>query len=665
MLELSKRRVFLATGAAGLAVLTVIVLSIAPHARRIPGLRQGVGDTIFYSADGRPWFSMDDRRQDVSLADMSPHLRRAVIAVEDRRFFTHHGIDLFAISRAAVHNARQLKAVEGASTITQQLARTLFLSNRRTITRKIQEAVLAVMLEAELSKDQILELYLNRVYFGAGLYGAEKISLALFKKRARDLTLAEAALVTALIRAPSALSPWSNPDGAVRRSQLVLATMREQGVIDAGAERAAVQTKLRLQPRPASRVEAEGYARDLLRKQFEESFGGDNRPDWQVHTTFVRALQTIAERAVGAGLRQTARPGLQAALVALNPQTGDVLALVGGRDFKSSPFDRATQGRRQPGSAFKPFVYAAALEHGWSPVSVLSGLSHLRVEGPDEWVPQNAHDERPDRLTLREALFESNNRAAVALQQQIGSRVILDQATTLGLRDLPDVPSLALGVGVVSPLALTAAYAVFPNGGFRVVPRAVVRVVDDSGAVLEAPAVERTRVLSAASAFQMVMMLQDVLDRGTASAARARGVSFPAGGKTGTTDDFKDAWFVGFSSSIVAGVWVGLDQPAPIGPDGYGARYALPIWSEFMRDAARVSAPGSFAVPEGVRETRLCQVSHLLATEGCPAYSEYFKERDVLPAGPCGIHGGPANVGRQAERFFVNLGRRLASLFKR
>ena len=232
------------------------------------------------------------------------------------------------------------------------------------------------------------------MYFGAGLYGAEKISQALFGKRARDLTLAEAALVAALIRAPSALSPWSNPEGALRRSQLVLATMREQGVIDAVAERAAVQTKLPLRPRPASKVEAEGYARDFLRQQFEESFGGDNRPDWQVHTTFVRPLQTMAERAVSAGLRQTARPGLQAALVALNPQTGDVLALVGGRDFKASPFDRATQGRRQAGSAFKPFVYAAALEHGWSPVSVLSGLTHLRVEGPDEWVPQNARTTR-------------------------------------------------------------------------------------------------------------------------------------------------------------------------------------------------------------------------------------------------------------------------------
>jgi 1A family penicillin-binding protein len=663
--KLTKRRVWLATAATGVVVLALVASWTVPHGRRMHRLRLGVGDTVFHSADGGPWFSMDDRRQDVRLADISPHLRRAVIAVEDRRFFSHYGIDLFAISRAAVHNARQLKAVEGASTITQQLARTLFLSNRRTITRKLQEAVLALMLEAELSKDQILELYLNRVYFGAGLYGAEKISDALFGKRARDLTLAEAALVAALIRAPSALSPWSNPDGAMRRSQLVLATMREQGVIDAETERAAVQTRLRLQARPASKVEAEGYAREFLRQQFEESFGGDNRPDWQVHTTFVRALQTIAERAVSAGLRQAARPGLQAALVALNPQTGDVLALVGGRDFRSSPFDRATRGRRQAGSAFKPFVYAAALEHGWSPVSVLSGLSRLRVEGPDEWVPQNAHNERPDQLTLREALFESNNRAAVALQRQIGSRMILDQAATVGLRDLPDVPSLALGVGVVSPLELTAAYAVFPNGGFRVVPRAVVRVVDDSGAVLETRGVDRTRVLSAASAFQMVMMLQDVLDRGTATGARARGVRFPAGGKTGTTDDFKDAWFVGFSSSIVAGVWVGFDQPAPIGPDGYGARYALPIWSEFMRDAAGVWAPAAFAVPEGVRETRLCQVSHLRAAEGCPAYTEYFKDSDARPASVCSIHGGPQDAGRRVERFFASLGRRVASLFKR
>ena len=448
-----------------------------------------MGDTVFYSADGRPWFSMDDRRQDVPLADISPHLRRAVIAVEDRRFFHHPGIDLFAISRAAVHNARQLKAVEGASTITQQLARTLFLSNRRTITRKLQEAVLALMLEAELSKDQILELYLNRVYFGAGLYGAEKISQALFGKRARDLTLAEAALVAALIRAPSALSPWSNPG---RRHAAQPAGAGDDA--GAGSDRRSGGTRSR--PDEAAAPAAAAPRRSRRKGTRATSSDSNSRsrsaatiaPTGRCIRRSSGALQTMAERAVSAGLRQTARPGLQAALVALNPQTGDVLALVGGRDFKSSPFDRATQGRRQAGSAFKPFVYAAALEHGWSPVSVLSGLSHLRVEGPDEWVPQNAHDERPDRLTLREALFESNNRAAVALQQQIGSRMILDQAATVGLRDLPDVPSLALGVGVVSPLELTAAYAVFPNGGFRVVPRAVVRVVDDSGAVLEAPA---------------------------------------------------------------------------------------------------------------------------------------------------------------------------------
>jgi 1A family penicillin-binding protein len=653
------------TIAAGLVSLTAFAAWLSPFNDRIDHLRQGVGDTIFYSADGQPWFSLDERREDVALADISPHLRRAVVAVEDRRFQHHHGLDLFAMARATVRNAQELRAVEGASTITQQLARTLFLSNRRTLARKLQEAGLALMLEAKLSKDQILELYLNRVYFGAGLYGAQRISRALFDKPARDLTLGEAAVVTALIRAPSALSPWANPEGAMRRSQLVLATMRAQRVIDAEEERAALETTRRLRARaPADRFEPEGYARAFLRLQFEESFGGDNRPDWKVQTSFSRPLQTIAERAVASGLKRRSEPRLQAALVALDPQTGDVLALVGGRDFRSSPFNRATQGRRQPGSAFKPFVFAAALEHGWSPISELSGLSRVKAQGRDEWMPENAHDERPDQLTLREALSESNNRAAGTLQQQVGTRLILDQAGAFGLNGLPEVPSLALGVGVVSPLELTAAYAAFPNGGLRVVPRAIVRVVSDTGAIVEDRGVQQTRVLSPASAFQMVSMLQDVLDRGTATAARAAGVGFPAGGKTGTTDEFKDAWFVGFSSSIVAGVWVGLDQPAPIGPDGFGARYALPIWSEFMREAARVRVPQPFAVPDGVHETRLCLMSHRLATEGCPAYSEYFKEGDLVPSDSCSIHGGPA-IGRRVERFFAGLGRRVASLFKR
>lgn len=638
---------------------------VAEHARKIERLREGVGDTMFFTADGRPWFSMDDRRQDVPLAAISPHLQRAVIAIEDRRFAGHNGIDLRGIARAMLHNLRRLRAAEGASTITQQLARTLFLSNERTVTRKLKEAALAVMLEARLSKSQILELYLNRVYFGAGVYGAERISRALFGKAARDLTLREAALVAALVRAPSALSPWSNGDGAARRARLVLRAMREHAFITPSEERAALRSRPRIRPRPPTAIaQTEGYARHFVRELFEKSFDSDNRPDWQVRTTFVRPLQAIAERAVTRGVRATGRGDLQA-LVAMDVHTGDVLALVGGRDFRTSPFNRAIESRRQPGSAFKPFVYATALEAGWSPLAVLTGLSRLRVAGQEEWVPRNADLRSPDRLTIRDALVESNNRAAVALQQAVGSGPILQMAAAMGLAGLPDVPSLALGVGEVSLLELTAAYAGFPNGGFRVTPRAIVQVIDDGRRVVERHDAVRTRVLSDASAFQMVTMLQDVLDRGTGTAARNLGVRFPAAGKTGTTDDFKDAWFVGFSSSIAVGVWVGLDQPASIGADGYGARYALPIWSEFMREAAGVVRMESFQMPDSLQERRLCRVSHLVANAGCPGYTEYFKSGDIIPADMCPHHSGQPRHDINVDRLFAGLGRRIASLFGR
>ena len=345
------------------------------------------------------------------------------------------------------------------------------------------------------------------------------------------------------------------------------------------------------------------------------------------------------------GLQRWRAPQLQAALVAIDPQTGDVLALVGGRDFGRSQFNRAVNARRQPGSAFKPVLYAAALESGMSPVSVVSGLNQLHVPGHDEWIVKNATADTRDALTLREALYESNNQAAVRLQTQVGSRPVLSLAKSLGLPDLPDVPSLALGVGEVTPLALTAAYAAFPNGGFAVTPRPIVTVLDPDGYAVFRRDVNRRQVMSDATAFQMVSMLEDVLDTGTGEAARSLGVRFPAAGKTGTTDEFKDAWFVGFSSGVVAGVWVGLDQPAPIAPDAFGARYALPIWADFMSHVARTRPPQPFQPPSSVQRVALCRVSHLLPTELCPTYSEYFKSRRRgshrhLPHPPrAGAHG--------------------------
>lgn len=630
----------------------------------VQALNRGIGDTVFYDGRGKPWFPMDEQRRDVPLAGISPHLRRAVVAVEDHRFYSHGGIDPVGVARAVFRNARAGRAAQGGSTITQQLARTLFLSNERTWARKGKEAIAALALETLLTKDQILEFYLNRIYLSGGIYGVENISRRLLGKPASDVNLAEAALIAGVIRAPSALSPWNNYEGALARSRVVLERMEQEKFITPEIRRAALAMPPRIQPwrSVASRY---GYAKDYLRGRFRDEFNGDHPPNWKVYTTFLPDFQEMAERAVGRGLARLRSPGLQAALVAVRPDTGDIIAMVGGRDFSDSQYNRAVRSRRQPGSAFKPFVYAAALSRGYSPVSVLSGLTNIPSQGKEEWIPRNAHEDVPDELTLRAALLESDNRAAVLLQQKISTRPVLRVAYDLGIREQPDVPSLALGSGVVSPLQLTVAYAAFPNGGFAVAPRGIVRVVDAQGDIAFDRDVRRDQVLTPEVAWQMTSMLTDVLDRGTAASARQMGVTFPAAGKTGTTNEFKDAWFVGYTTSLVVGVWVGYDQPQPIGREAFAARVALPIWADFMRSASRIAPARPFSVPAGMKAEQLCSVSYLRPMEDCPLYTEYFKEGDAVPSSLCPLHSGTIRqrAERAVEGFFSGLGKRIKGVF--
>jgi penicillin-binding protein 1A len=385
-----------------------------------------------------------------------------------------------------------------------------------------------------------------------------------------------------------------------------------------------------------------------------------------VRTTFVPALQDAAEQAVRNGLARFNDRGLQAALVAIDPRTGNILAMVGGRDFTESQYNRATRSRRQPGSAFKPLLFAAALEHGYSPVSIVSGLASIEPQGPDEWSPRNSDGSMTDALSLRAALLESNNRAATVLQQQVGSKPVLVLASHVGLRDMPDVPSLSLGTGLVTPLELTTAFAAFPNGGLGVTPRGIMRVLNGEGGVAYDNPIHTERVISPQTAFQMVSMLSDVIERGTGASVRRAGIDFPAGGKTGTTNDFKDAWFVGFSPSLVAGVWVGFDQPRPIGREAYGARYAAPLWTEFMRRAARIRAPGAFDQPGGLQEVTLCRVSYLKPVEGCPTYTEYLKPDDQAPSRLCTVHQGSIKqqVRRAIEGLLSGIGKKIRGIFR-
>lgn len=643
---------------------------MARYARAVHRLTRGVGDTVFYTSDGKPWFSLDEQRHDVPLFEIAADLQHAVVAVEDRRFYLHPGIDPIGVARAIVRNIRSDDRSEGGSTLTQQLARTLFLSNTRTLARKAKEASIAVLLEVQLSKDQILELYLNRIYLSAGVYGVDAMAAHLFRKPANALTLAEAALIAGLIKAPSTLSPWSNYEGALRRSHVVLGLMREQGYITAADEQTARAARPRIQTYRSPRDPKAGWAKDWLRQQFRNQFGGDHPPDWQVQTSFNRAAQEVAEQAITRGLRRFAKDDVQAALVALDPRTGDVVSMVGGADYTRSTFNRATRSRRQPGSAFKPIVYTAALASGLSPVSVLDRLDDVGAPDNPEWKPRNVSydgEGDPTAVTLREALAESNNAAAVALQQRVGTRQVLRFATDAGLRDLPDVASLALGSGLVSPIDLTAAYAVFPGGGEVVKARGVINVFDADGDSVFYRPVDRQRIVSEQVAFQMTSMLRDVIDGGTGSQARSLGVVGPVGGKTGTTNDYRDAWFVGFSSSVVVGVWVGRDRPEPIGREAYAARVALPIWADYMKRTAHLFPAREFDVPAGLQRQELCRVSHLAPVDGCPRYTEHFKDGDDIPSRLCPVHEGSFEQAttRVVQNIVRSIGRGIASIFGR
>ena len=642
-----RRWVFLAAAAIAIVMVALSGFWTIRHAWAIYKLNRGVGDTVFYDADDKPWFRLDEQRQDVTFDRISTSFKDAVIAVEDHRFYLHPGIDPIGLSRAVVYNFRGER--QGGSTITQQLARTLFLSNTRTWGRKAKEAVLSVMLEIFLSKKEILQLYMNRIYLGSGIYGVEAMSRRTFGKPASDLSLAQAALLAGVIRAPASYSPWNRLEHARARSFIVLRRMREEGKITAAQEQAARRETLKVRPASSVANGRQRYAKEFLRQQFRDLIGDDNPPDWKVHTTFVPAVQDAAEIAVRDGLRRLGVPGLQAALVAIDPHTGNLLAIVGGSDFQTTPFNRAARSHRQPGSAFKPFVYAAALEQGLSPVSVLSGLQQVAVQAPEGvWIPRDDRAKTHDTMTLREALLESSNAAAVLLQQRVGARPVIQLANELGVRDQPNVPSLALGSGLVTPLDLTAAYAVFPGMGYRSRPRGVVSVEDADGGEVEYVHIDRQQVLSEQVAFQMVSILQDVTRRGTAASLQRLGVPMEVAGKTGTTNDSRDAWFVGFSSSVVAGVWIGFDDPQTIRSDASGSRMAMPIWADFMRRTARRLPAEPFARPPRLRTELMCSISYHRALDGCPSYVEYFKPGDDVPTQLCELHSG--SLKQRAER---------------
>jgi penicillin-binding protein 1A len=572
--------------------------------------------SVLYDAAGREVFTIaKEHRIEIPLAQVSPHLVKAVIAIEDRRFFDHDGFDPIRIVGSAIAVARAGNAVQGASTITQQLARQS-VGREKTLRRKLKEMLFAMQLERHFSKQEILELYLNKVYFGNGLYGVEAASRGFFAKPAADLGLAEAALLAGLLKAPSSYDPTVHPEKAEARQGVVLRAMLDAKAIAAPDYDQALQTTVHIRDGLRHDEPTGRYFKEEVRRQLVGLFGWERVSEGglRIETTFDPAMQKAAEAAVEQSLgeieksfpkNRARKAPLQAALIAVDVKTGEVRAMVGGRDFEESSYNRATQARRQPGSAFKPFIYAAAVEAGYGPDDLIEELSAPMQVANAAWTPDDEHSEE-DAVTLREGLRLSSNRAAVRLIGEIGVQRALKSASAFGFDDLPSVPSVALGSGEVTLAAITAAYGAFANGGLVTAPTLIRRVLASDGSVLFESAETPHQAIKPITAYLMADMLRGVIDSGTGYTARRYGFTLPAGGKTGTTNEYRDAWFVGFTPSIVTGVWIGFDQPETIRRGGYASELAVPMWARFMKAATRGNPARWIARPAGAsRDVRV------------------------------------------------------------
>ena len=540
------------------------------------------------------------------LGELPQHLVSAFLAAEDRRFFEHSGVDMRAVMRAVVANSRAGDTVQGGSTITQQLVKNLVVGPERTLRRKAQEMRLALALEQRLSKQDILELYLNRVYLGERAYGVEAASLRYFGHSARETTLGEAALLAALPKAPTRLSPQDNLAAARARTELVLRRMEEAGFITAEQMNAAIAQPAELVTTPVTATApGYGYAFDEAARIAREL--APDAPDLVVRTTIDPAMQRAGEAALmamldGEGARSRATQG---ALVALD-YSGEILALVGGRDYLDSEFNRATQALRQPGSAFKPFVYATAFEMGLRPAT-------LRDDKPltvGDWSPENYGGGYRGRVTVREAFYRSINTVAARLGLEAGPQTVAETARRFGIETpLQAHPSLALGASEVTLLELTSAYGVFARDGALRDDYLVTEITDTAGRVLyKRPATDARRVYSAPLSRLMTGMMRDVVVRGTGTAAELD--DRPTAGKTGTSQDYRDAWFVGYTGDLIAGVWLGNDDNTPM-RDVTGGRLPAALWRDFMEQAEQGRPEAPLNMPEGPSDARSEQLAAL------------------------------------------------------
>ncbi|MBU2105585.1 MAG: penicillin-binding protein [Alphaproteobacteria bacterium] len=580
----------------------------------------------------------------VGLHEMSPYIPQAVMAIEDRRFYSHFGIDPLGLARAMVTNVMQGRFTQGGSTLTQQLAKNLFLKPDRTIERKVQEVLLAIWLEHEHTKDQILEMYLNRVYFGSGAYGVEAASRRYFGKSARDVSLSEAALLAGLLKAPSRLSPARDPKAAEERAQVVLAAMRDEKMIGDKELTMAMSA-------PATRAASywtgsENYVADRIMEELPGLIG-DVRTDIVVDTTVDLDLQELAEKSIRRLVNENRKKlnVSQGALVSID-NSGAVRAMVGGYDYANSQFDRASEARRQPGSAFKPFVFMAALEQGRTPDSIRNDAP-IKI---GKWTPDNYNGKYYGRVTLATALAKSLNSVAAQLAMEVGPAAVVEAAHRMGIEsELQANTSIALGTSEVTPLELTAAYVPFANGGYRPDIHFITRVTSTDGEVLyENTGSGNPRVVSSEVVGMMNSMMTGTVEIGT---ARKAAFAWPAAGKTGTSQNSRDAWFIGYTANLTTGVWFGNDDGAPMKKVTGGALPAQ-AWHEFMvaaHEGVPVAAlPGTWHSQGADRPLVEPQRPVAEVSQGVPSASsrmDDFQPANDVPTASIGRPVPPADVG--------------------
>ena len=660
-----------------------------PDREEVRGLGDMAQSTTIFDASDRPAFTIfKEQRIEIPLEKVSRNLLAAVISIEDQRFFDHGGVDAIRVGGAVLRNVQAGRRAEGGSTITQQLARQSFLSRDKTYRRKLKEVILATYIESLYRKEEILEFYLNKVYFGDGLYGVEAASRGYFGKSASELDIAEAALLAGLIQSPSSYAPSVNLERAIARRNVVLQAMVSTGSISQETADTARKADVKLTNALEIKETFGLYFKEQVRRELVDRFGWERvyQGGLRVYTTMDSDLQKHVEKVLEEGLQdiekrrgfkhpvrgkhappaESAAPDyLQGAVYSMDPDTGHVLAMAGGRDFNESRFNRAVQAKRQSGSAFKPFVYAAALEAGYSPATVITKLNDPIATLQGDWLPEDEHS-TADFMTLRSALRTSSNRAAVQLLNEVGIPQAVGYAEKLNVGTPPSVPSLALGTSEVTLSALTAAYGAFANKGIVRTPVMIRRVEESDGKVLFENKGEARRAVSEATAFLMSSMLADVINAGTAYRARQAGFTLPAAGKTGTTNDYVDAWFVGFTPKVVTGVWVGFDQPRTIISNGYAGDVAVPIWASVMKAATRGAKAEWIERPSNVVGVNVCRISGKLPNQGCGdvdvvkddgqiesrsmIYTEFFV-RGTQPADICPLHRAPSFMQRLAGVF--------------